>query len=386
MNSFNRLYNILISAVCMGIAQHPLGLGWLAWFCLVPLFLSIKDEKRLRDIFLNIFIWGFIYHLVSLYWLIDNIGVDDRYIAFITMILANLVCTLNIIFVFLIWYFINFLNGRKIWYSLPFIWVMVEYLSSLSQISFPWASIANTQAQESLLPMIQFIELTGMFGLTFWIVSLNVSLFYVSINRDKIKILESVGILALPFILGLIITKSNLNNIDRIDFAILQPNIHIDDKWKNTGMINKHLDETEKHLDKIDEKLEQVLLVWPESAFIHNTQNPNSQIDTFLNIHKRSNISLLTGVGEDDKGLNYNSIYYLNQSPYNLKLAKKYRKIKLVPGAGRIPFQGQWSTRHHRLIFQGDQRRCDRNPRFESRVGDEKAWPYTKDGKENTLW
>ena len=44
MKTFNRLFNIIISAICVGLAQHPLGLGCLAWFCLVPLFIAIKDN------------------------------------------------------------------------------------------------------------------------------------------------------------------------------------------------------------------------------------------------------------------------------------------------------------------------------------------------------
>ena len=337
MNSFNRLYNIVISAVCMGLAQHPLGLGWLAWFCLVPLFISIKDTHRARNIFFDVFIWGFIYHLVSLYWLIDNIGVDDRYVAFITMILANLVCTVNIIFIFLTWHFINCLNRKKIWYSLPFIWVMIEYLSSLTQISFPWASIANTQAQESLLPMIQFVELTGMFGLTFWILCLNVSLFYIFLNKDKIRILESLGIFLLPVVLGVIITKSDLNDIDKIDFAMLQPNIHIDEKWENESMLLKHRNETDKYLDQINKLSNETLLIWPESAFTYNTSLSR------YNPYYDTNLFFLTGVGEYDKKSHYNSIYYLSNNKKYLGEAEKYRKIKLVPGAEHVPFSDTFS-------------------------------------------
>ena len=173
----------------MGLAQHPLGLGWLAWFSLVPLFIAIKDQNKFSKICLDIFIWGFIYHLVSLFWLSDNIGVDDRYIAFITMLLANLICTFNILVVFMLWHIINNLNDKKIWFALPFIWTMIDYLMSLTELSFPWASIANTQAQEYLLPFIQFIEFTGMFGVTFWLLLLNVSLFY--FYKQKILLLVS---------------------------------------------------------------------------------------------------------------------------------------------------------------------------------------------------
>ena len=102
MYSFNRLYNIVISAVCMGIAQHAFGLGWFAWFCLVPFFLSIKEYANLKKLCLDVSIWAFIYHLISLYWLSENIGVDERYIAFITMLLTNLICSLNIILIFIL--------------------------------------------------------------------------------------------------------------------------------------------------------------------------------------------------------------------------------------------------------------------------------------------
>ena len=101
MYSFNRLYNIIISAVCMGLAQHAFGLGWIAWFCLVPLFISIQEQTKFKKICFDAFIWGFGYHLTSIYWLVDNVGVDERYIAFITMLLANLICSVNIVFVFI---------------------------------------------------------------------------------------------------------------------------------------------------------------------------------------------------------------------------------------------------------------------------------------------
>ena len=332
MSSFNKLYNIVISAVCMGIAQHPLGLGWLSWFCLVPLFLSIKESLRFRDTFLNVFIWAFIYHLVSLYWLADNIGISERYIAFITMLLSNIICTVNVLIVFSIWHFINFLSGKKVWYTLPFIWTMVDYIRSLGQLSFPWASIANTQAQESLLPMIQFVELTGMFGVTFWVVSLNISILYLFINRDKNRIIESVGIFLLPLIIGLIIKGGDLKNIERINFAILQPNIHIDDKNKNLNVLDRHILKSDKH------DLRNTLLIWPETAFNHHFSDNNKKIqNTFLG----TNVSLLTGVLErSDKNL-YNSIYYLkNNNRYSLKNAERYRKIKLVPLAEHVPFTG----------------------------------------------
>jgi apolipoprotein N-acyltransferase len=339
MASFNKIYNIVISAVCMGLAQYPLGLSWLSWFCLVPLFIAIKNENKFKGILSSIFIWGFIYHLISVFWLTDNIGVP-RYVAFITMLLVNIVSTFYIVITFSIWHTINRLNKRKIWYSLPFIWTMVDYFSSLLSVSFPGTSIAATQANSLLLILIQFVELTGMFGITFWIVSINISLFYIYINRSKVRILESISIFLTPLIIGLILKNIELENLEEIDFAILQPNIHIDDKSNNFGnrMIDDLIAKSNDYIEK--DPFKQRLLIWPETAFNHYYGFSNDRI---YQRFKGTNIQLLSGVYEiKNKDVYYNSVYYLNeQNNYSLKNISKdniYRKMILVPGAEYVPF------------------------------------------------
>ena len=339
MQSFNRIYNIVISAVCMGLAQHPLGLGWLAWFCLVPLLVAIKNEEKFSKIFVDIFTWGFIYHLVSLFWLSSNIGVE-KYVAFITMLLANLVCTLNIVVVFALWHIVNRLNNKKIWLTLPFIWTMVDYLMSLTDVSFPWSSIANTQAQDNLLPFIQFIEFTGMFGLTFWLVILNVYLFRFYENKNLQNIIDCFAIFIFPIIVSFILISPKAVSKERIDFAILQPNVSIDDKnnkkYDDFDMVNLLLNESTQNINS------KQLLIWPETAFddYYNSSRIRSLISSNINeALLKDSVDLITGVFEVDKDKYFNSIYYLNsENNYNLSLAKKYRKIKMVPGAESVPF------------------------------------------------
>ena len=339
MQSFNRLYNIVISAVCMGLAQHPLGLGWLAWFSLVPLFIAIRNQNKFLKLCLDIFIWGFIYHLISLFWLSDNIGVDDRYVAFITMLLANLVCTFNVLIVFLIWHTINNFNNKKVWIALPFIWTMVDYLMSLTEVSFPWASIANTHAQEYLLSFVQFIEFTGMFGVTFWLVLLNVSLFYLYDQRSSEKIIDSFAIFIFPLIISFLLSNNRIEHKEKIIFTILQPNISIHDKnnnLDNIAMVNKLLDQSIPEINSGE------LLIWPETAFDDYSDSViiQSRITSEIrNSLLEKNVDLLTGVFEIEKDKYYNSIYYLNSmNNYSLFKAEKYKKIKMVPGAESVPF------------------------------------------------
>ena len=339
MKSFNRIYNIVISAVCMGLAQHPLGLGWLAWFCLVPLFLAIKKQNKFSGMILDIFVWGFIYHLVSLFWLSSNVGVE-KYVAFITMLLANLICTLNVVVVFSLWHIVNRLNDKKIWLALPFIWTMVDYITSLTDISFPWSSIANTQAQDNLLPFIQFIEFTGMFGLTFWLVILNVYLFHFYQNKSLKNIIDSLAIFIFPIIVSFILVSSEPTSKEKIDFVVIQPNVSIDDKndkkHDDLDMVNRLLDQSIPNLDS------RQLLIWPETAFddYYNAQRIRSLISYNLKQSLlKDSIDLISGVFEVEKDTYYNSIYYLNSNnEYNLSSAEKYRKIKMVPGAESVPF------------------------------------------------
>ena len=37
----NNIITIIISATLSGIAQQPVGLGWLAWFSLIPLLVLL---------------------------------------------------------------------------------------------------------------------------------------------------------------------------------------------------------------------------------------------------------------------------------------------------------------------------------------------------------
>ena len=390
MTSFNKIYNVVISAVCMGLAQYPLGLSWLSWFCLVPLFIVIQDDNRFKNIIFNIFVWGFVYHLISVYWLTDNIGVPERYIAFITMLLVNLVSTFYVVVTFSIWHLINRLNKKQIWYLLPFIWMMVDYISSLFSVSFPGTSIASTQANPLSLLFIQFVELTGMFGVTFWIVSINVSLFYLYKYRSKEKILESVLVFMTPIFLGLILKNIEIDNIEKIDFAILQPNIHIDDKNSRS---NKMIDELiSKSSGYINQKsYDNRLLIWPETAFNHVPDSfDNSISKTFID----NKIQLLSGVYEiKSKDIYYNSVYYLNEdngySLEDISEGDKYRKIILVPGAEFVPFSsifpflnnialsGNFSYGDEYTLFEYKKNKdSESNIKFGAMVCIESTYPY----------
>ena len=48
---------VFISALLMGIAQHPMHLGFLAWFALIPLFYCLIRVNSWSDLFFIGFIF-----------------------------------------------------------------------------------------------------------------------------------------------------------------------------------------------------------------------------------------------------------------------------------------------------------------------------------------
>ena len=94
-------FALIISAFLTGLAHHPLHLGPLAWFSLVPFIFVLNRITSLKHFIITGFIWGFIYYITVIFWLATNIGTTPL-IGTISMIAAVLYCSLNIILICLL--------------------------------------------------------------------------------------------------------------------------------------------------------------------------------------------------------------------------------------------------------------------------------------------
>ena len=119
-------------------------------------------------------IWGCTYHLTVIFWLAGNIGTTPL-IGFISMLSAVLFLALNIIAVSFIMYFLKKKFPKKWFWYFPVVWVSMEYIRSMGTLGFPWVSLANTQLD--FLTLVQNVEITGIYGISFWIVLINVIMF-----------------------------------------------------------------------------------------------------------------------------------------------------------------------------------------------------------------
>ena len=328
----NKFILSIISAILMGISQQPWGFGFLAWFSLVPLIISLEKENSLKGTLSQVFVWSFLYHLIFFFWIADNIGLDSQILRYLTMLLVVFVLTINIILIYAIYYYFKkYSKFNNIIYTLPIIIVSIEYLRSLGFYGSIWNSLSYTQIDYLLIS--QNIEYTGIYGITFWIVLINVSIYKIfsQFNQKNIILLSIFFIL--PWISGFIIKNNYINDISQIRIKLIQPNISL---YEKRQFLSSSLDKmialsTKSHNDSID------LILWPESSISSSflkegsyNSNISSNMNNFL---RNSQASLVAGSDLRLSNKKYNSsILFQSDS-----IAAIYHKQKLVPNVERTP-------------------------------------------------
>ena len=171
---------IVISAVLTGLAQQPLQLGWLAWFSLVPFIFVLNRITFLTHFLIAGFIWGCTYYLTVIFWLAFNIGTTPV-IGTISMVAAVLYCSFNIVFICMFMKILKNIFPNRWYWLFPFVWITIEYLRNMDLLTGgPWTALANTQID--FLTLAQNVEITGIYGISFWIILINVLLLRSSLD------------------------------------------------------------------------------------------------------------------------------------------------------------------------------------------------------------
>jgi apolipoprotein N-acyltransferase len=188
---------VLLSAFLISLAYPPLPLGFLAYFSLVPLIFALENETP-KNAFKLGYLFGLVSNLLLLYWIAWPI-----FLGYYILLLAASVAILILSFYSAILTFFYGLIQRR-WkakavFVLPFLWVGMEYLRSLGEVAFPWLNLSYTQTK--YLNLIQYASLTGAYGVSFWIVCLNVILYFYAKSYLSTKKLIKITLLFLGFMI-----------------------------------------------------------------------------------------------------------------------------------------------------------------------------------------
>jgi len=333
---------VILSAILTGLSQQPLGLGWLAWFSLIPFIFGIQNICSFKEHLKLGFTWGFFYNLTIIFWIAQNLGTNLT-IGIISMFTAVILFSMNTILIIVAFYFIKRRLGQFSYLLLPFIWVSIEYIRSFGALANPWISLANTQID--FLTLIQNAEYTGIYGISFWLVLLNVLGYEWYCEKNKKAAFSWLFVFCLPWISGLIIMPTPIGNIqDSIDVTIVQPNLHLSEK-RQQGATPKNINNLLK-LSFSDNYEKDRLIIWPETSTIsYLLQNGGRYLNQIQRLLSITNSELLTGlpvykVDNQGETLFYNSIAHINADT----VLDVYDKIHLVPMGEYIPLSSIFSS------------------------------------------
>lgn len=346
------LFRALLSGALIFFSFPKFGTGLLAWIALVPLLQALHRKTPYQG-FLTGFVCGFIAYVGIIYW-IAYVVVHYGYLPLSVGVAAMLLLSAYMaLYVALFTAGIVYLRARGVSpiLSAPPLWTSLEYAKSHLFTGFPWENLGYSQYLMTTL--IQAADITGVFGLSFAIVLINVVIFDLmdalksetkrkyQIRRVMTEVVAGVLLLALLCGYGMFRMRDvekSLVQAPRMPVSLIQGNIDQSVKWNPA--FQRETVRIYSTLTRQAAPSAGGLIVWPETAAPFFFQDRNEM---------HLEVSLLPGMTGDwllfgspryeKEGLGLvllNSAFLL--SPDGIT-AGRYDKVHLVPYGEYVPLR-----------------------------------------------
>jgi apolipoprotein N-acyltransferase len=342
------------TGILTGLAYPPFGIEWIIWVALTPMIAAVwfAPAWRKHD-WLRLFALGWVAgsagFLLHLHWIIE--------VTVAGWVALSLYCG---IYPGLAGVFFGTVGRprqrtdapRAVWVSsrsnLLFAavgamgWTATEYLRSVLFTGFGWNSLGVALWQN--VPMLQITDLTGVWGLSFLIVAVNLMV-VLTIKRLACEIgtgamkphydfAITLAVVALVFTYGIRQLLRPAAESLPLRVAAVQPNIPQDQKW-DPAYEQKILDRLER-LSEAAIALNPDLLVWPEAATPRAVlQDPRSGAVVRRLAEMWDGDFLLGSVHFSPEG-DFNSVFLFTDGVARQQM---YHKIHLVPFGEYIPLR-----------------------------------------------
>jgi len=324
----------LISSVLFSLAFPPIKLGFLAYIALIPLFILLEDKSYKEAIRWG-FLTGLFMNLGTLYWI--------NWVTVPGAIAAILYLPIYLVIYAIAHTLIRQRLGEKyLYWCVPFLWTGVEYLRSLGVLGFPWCSLAYTQTY--YLSLIQYVSLTSVYGVSFWVATINVIILLLLKSTSNLKkviffFIILILIFLIPWIYGkLVIPEENEILEEKIRVSVIQGNIDPYIKWDDA-----FLEENLKIYDELTResvKYNPQLIIWPETAVPDYLKISTLYLTEIRKLMSDVKVPLITGAPDfdylpDRSYLTFNAAFLMTPHDDDFQ---SYHKIHLVPFGERVPF------------------------------------------------
>jgi len=216
---------------------------------------------------------------------------------------------------------------------LPSAWVLLEVMRSWFPAPFPWLLLGSAMWKASFPGPLY--ELSGVYGVSFWIVMVNVLLWTV-LSPGKGGRWRPGMLLAFVLLLPLILYPARIQSAgQKLRVGVVQGNFQQEIKWEESlqaGTLITYLSLTEKAFAGGAQ-----LVVWPETAVPVYYQSEPELIQTLRQFTSARDIHLIFGSPgyeiADREILLYNRVYHLAPGGGE----ESYDKIMLVPFGEYVP-------------------------------------------------
>jgi apolipoprotein N-acyltransferase len=317
-----------VSGLLLGAAFPPLPLGVLAYLALIPLFISAQRLTG-RQAFGAGFIQGIFFYLTAIYW-VSWVSLPGMLGAVFYM------SVFRGLFTYLFSRVLSRFGSLGLW-AAPFLWVGFEYLNSLGDLGFPWAVAGNSQS--AFLPLIQYASVTGVYGVSFWLVVVNLVALALlrEVERRKMLLVGFAALFIAPLSHGLL-ALSEEHSGRTVVVAAVQPDMPpVAKEYRgfeyNFGKL--------KPMTELAAEQGAQLVVWPETAVGYiKSRTYRADREQVERLVDSLGVHLYTGAyrlvtGSPVQVFNSSFLFAPGKG-----ITDYYDKTHLVPFGERAPFPG----------------------------------------------
>lgn len=229
----------LISAMLLSVSWPTYGVPFFIFFALVPLLMMEHGVSKFSDysrkswvVFGLSYLCFVIWNVVTTGWLYGSKNPDGSHsmMAVVFPVLVNSFLY-SLVFQCYHWY----KNAQGTYWGLGFliaIWMSFEKFHLGWELTWPWLNLGNVFSDYPKL--IQWYDTLGATGGSFWILLINVLIFYTiriwEAGRKRKELIKNTSIVAALIIIPMVISVVKYNNFDEkpigsVNILMLQPDL-----------------------------------------------------------------------------------------------------------------------------------------------------------------
>ena len=366
---------LVLSGLILGLAYPPNPIGLFGSIGLVPLLIALERAKTWGQLVRWSYLSLLLFSALSSWWIGSWQAKTDPFLM-ISCVLLIIVHPFFFIVPLVAYRWIRERAG--VFFALaflPFFWCGGEYLHALTDASYPWLTLGNTQTYN--LYYIQFIEYTGVWGLSFLLLVHNAALaaMIIALQRgaaSQRRVFQvAMTLLALtvipPFIHGFYVLgqQEGVAPQRTIDVTVVQPNVDPWEKW-NQSDTTDHIALNYELSSKAAGARATEMFLWSENAIPYPITQPGyesrrAQMDAVVEtlgrpvmsgfpdyvvyetgdqppVTARPGIVTDPVTGRADTTFRWDYFNSVGLWAPGLGFTGAYHKMQLVPFGERIPF------------------------------------------------